>query len=381
MTGRRQRRAVTCSSGGDGGGKPTPPPVQSVRSKQLQQLKAQFELLGTLLVRYPALFGSLAVGAGYFLHLDALGNFHWNQHDALLGLQCALPIIALDSALMLPDYSPGTTTKVIKLKAPRAVAERLRRQEEENAAKAGAAGGQQQEQAGGSVSAAMVEAVVGEEQQAAEEEKEEETEAGAEVSSGGTAERADEDVGALLNAVIVVDQSGGPLSVSVEQLQSSDDEAAAGTAGATAAAATGGAAVAAAVAIKADEDMVDIEKTISIRAEQNPVLAALYRVQMEKAVDNVGRILPVPLEVVLLLTWHLAEEMLYRGIVLTWSVGWTIDRLYEAGADEAVGLLSWQLATPQAGAVLAAVGCTTISLAVYVQVGEGGARLGGCKAL
>lgn len=59
--------------------------------------------------------------------------------------------------------------------------------------------------------------------------------------------------------------------------------------------------------------------------------------------------------------------MLYRAIVLTWAAGWTIDRLYEAGADETVTLLGQQLATPQAGAVLAAVGCTAVSLAILVQ--------------
>lgn len=67
--------------------------------------------------------------------------------------------------------------------------------------------------------------------------------------------------------------------------------------------------------------------------------------------------------------------MLYRAVVLTWAVGWTIDRLYEAGADETVDLLGSQLATPQAGAVLAAVGCTTVSLALLVQV-RGGAGAG-----
>ena len=35
--------------------------------------------------------------------------------------------------------------------------------------------------------------------------------------------------------------------------------------------------------------------------------------------------------------------MLYRAVVLTWAVGWTIDRLYEAGADETVSLLGMQL--------------------------------------
>ena len=56
--------------------------------------------------------GTVAVAAAYFLHLDALGGMHWNAHDALLGLQCALPVLVLDAALMLPDYSPGTTQKV-----------------------------------------------------------------------------------------------------------------------------------------------------------------------------------------------------------------------------------------------------------------------------
>lgn len=37
----------------------------------------------------------------------------------------------------------------------------------------------------------------------------------------------------------------------------------------------------------------------------------------EKATDNVGRLLPFPLELVLLLTWHLAEEVrLRRGFAL-----------------------------------------------------------------
>ena len=62
--------------------------------------------------RYPALYGTIAVAAGYFLHIDPLGGLHWNSHDALLGLKCAVPILVMDAVLMLPDYSPGTTTKV-----------------------------------------------------------------------------------------------------------------------------------------------------------------------------------------------------------------------------------------------------------------------------
>lgn len=44
-----------------------------------------------------------------------------------------------------------------------------------------------------------------------------------------------------------------------------------------------------------------------------------------------------------------------------------LHRLYEAGADETVNLLGTQLATPQAGALFAAVGCATVSLALLVQ--------------
>lgn len=62
--------------------------------------------------RYAGLVGTAAVAGGYFLHIDALGGMHWNAHDAVLGLQCAAPVLVLDALLMLPDYSPGTTQKV-----------------------------------------------------------------------------------------------------------------------------------------------------------------------------------------------------------------------------------------------------------------------------
>ena len=100
--------------------------------------RVQLEILGTLMVRwdmnrdavrgqfvgckapptnkrracrYPALIGTLAVVSGYVLHINAF-PMRLDGHDALLGLQCALPILFLDAALMLPDWSPGTTTKV-----------------------------------------------------------------------------------------------------------------------------------------------------------------------------------------------------------------------------------------------------------------------------
>lgn len=63
--------------------------------------------------RYPALIGSLAVAAGYFLKIDALGNLHWNTHDALLGLQVCgwyrqVATVALQAAHTLCPW-PGCT--------------------------------------------------------------------------------------------------------------------------------------------------------------------------------------------------------------------------------------------------------------------------------
>ncbi|KAI7843775.1 hypothetical protein COHA_002673 [Chlorella ohadii] len=278
------------SSGGSGGGG-----GGSRDAPKESQLKLQLQLLGTILVRFPGLYGTLAVAAGYLLHLDPLGGLHWNTHDALLGLKCAVPILLLDAALMLPNYSPGTTTKTIKLKVPRG-----------------------------------------------------------ESSSGSST------------------SSTAGSAAKQPQAQQQAQQQAAGPPEATATAAAAAPAPAAAAEgqqqrEQPDEDLVEIEKKIPVRAKQHPLLAALYRAQMEKAVDNPGRLLAFPLEMVLVLTWHLAEEMLYRGVILTWAVGWTIDRLYEAGADETVSLLGTQLATPQAGALFAAVGCATVSLALLVQ--------------
>ena len=39
--------------------------------------------------------GSLAVVAGYYLHIDPYGHLHWSLPDALTGLAWALPIALL----------------------------------------------------------------------------------------------------------------------------------------------------------------------------------------------------------------------------------------------------------------------------------------------
>lgn len=389
--------AVAAGGGSDGGGGSN---LSEGQQKQ-ELLKVQFQLLGQLIVRYPALIGSLAVAAGYFLKIDALGNLHWNTHDALLGLQCALPIMVLDAALMLPDYSPGTTYKTIKTKVPPEVAPLVAQQEAEKAAQREEARRRGEKEQGPSEAVVQLAQQLAErtareaeeaeaaqqrgQQQPQQGQQGRQQQAGRDAPAEATAESSSreetdaelegEEAPTKLNAVVVMD-SNGPLEVSVEPLDTflqlgdaaegqgeATDGVAPAAAGRAAAEGEGGEAGGAG----GKQGWVEVERTIPIRAEQPPFLAALYRTQLEKATDNVGRVLPYPLELVLLFVWHLAEEMLYRAVVLTWAVGWTIDRLYEAGADETVDLLGSQLATPQAGAVLAAVGCTTVSLALLVQ--------------
>lgn len=384
---------AAAASGGDGGGGSSSPEEE----QKQQLLQVQLRLLGQLIVRYPALIGSLAVAAGYFLKIDALGNLHWNTHDALLGLQCALPIMALDAALMLPDYSPGTAYKTIKTKVPPEMAPLVAEQEAKKAVEREEARRRGEREQGPSEAVLELAQELaqrtqreadaarqgrqaeqppaeqqGQQQQGQGEQQGQDAPPAAAAASSSSADEGDEDEGeaslAKMNAVIVVD-SNGPLEVSVEPFDTFLPSEGQGQAADGAAAAAGAGGKAEGEGGKAGDKAgwVEVERTIPIRAEQPPFLAALYRTQLEKASDNVGRVLPYPLELVLLFTWHLAEEMLYRAVVLTWAVGWTIDRLYEAGADEMVDLAGMQLATPQAGAVLAAVGCTTVSLALLVQ--------------
>lgn len=58
-------------------------------------LALELNLLVRLLVQYPLTRGTAAVLLGYALRLDPFGGLHWNAHDLQLGLQCALPIMAL----------------------------------------------------------------------------------------------------------------------------------------------------------------------------------------------------------------------------------------------------------------------------------------------
>ncbi|PSC70918.1 U1 snRNA associated [Micractinium conductrix] len=259
-----RRPAVTAAAGG----KPGPPAaVQDVGGVRWRQLKAQLELFGAEMVMPPgpAVTGTLAVAAGYFLHTEALGGFHWSTDDAALGLQCGLAVMALDAALVLPDYNARVITKVFEAEADW-------------------------------VSLKLLTATL-----AAVAEK---------VAAGVAAGDVDEP----------------------------------------------------------DEDWIELSKTYTSLAEEHPFAKALDSVPLGGMA--LTEKLAFPLRLAHLLAWHLAREMLCRGVALTWATGWTIDRLYEAGAGETVQLpvlLGLQLGTPQAGAALAAAGCAAASLVVLVQ--------------
>lgn len=53
------------------------------------------------------------MAAGYFLKIDALGNLHWNTHDALLGLQVRHPaggFFSPSRVLVLPAQQTSGTS-------------------------------------------------------------------------------------------------------------------------------------------------------------------------------------------------------------------------------------------------------------------------------
>ena len=225
---------------------------------------------------------------------------------------------------MLPNYSPTLTKKVIKIKVPASLAEKLKAAEALTVTET-------LPDAKGEVSSAPLSLFKKDEPSSSS--------SSSSISSGGSSSGggASQPSGAA--------DAAAPAAVASAAGAGSSDEASS----------SGG------------EEMVDVEREVSVRGEQGSLAAALYRKQLEKSLNNGGRFLSWPLEGALLLTLHFAEEMLYRAVALTWAVGWTIDRLYEAGADETVGLGAYSLATPQVGAALALAGCTAASLGLLIQ--------------
>lgn len=83
-------------------------------------------------------------------------------------------------------------------------------------------------------------------------------------------------------------------------------------------------------------EMVEVERPVSMKAQQKPWRDALRREQLERVMNNAGQLLSPTAEALLLLLVHVSEEMLYRGFALTFAVKWTTDRFYEAFGEDAI---------------------------------------------
>lgn len=117
---------------------------------------------------------------------------------------------------------------------------------------------------------------------------------------------------------------------------------------------------------KEKEDMVVVERTLKVRAEQSPWRDALRRTQVDRAMNNAGQLLHPASEALLLFLVHLSEEMLYRGFGLSFAVKWTTDRLYEATGEDALQIFNgaYEVPIPTAGAWIASV--SLVSVAIYL---------------
>lgn len=113
--------------------------------------------------------------------------------------------------------------------------------------------------------------------------------------------------------------------------------------------------------LNVSEDLVEIEREVSVSADTNPLQQALYTAQMSSVLNNRGRALNPYSELFLLILVHVSEEMLYRGLLLSLVIRWVTENLYYAGVEENVALFGGlTLALPQVGAV---TGATGVSLA------------------
>lgn len=110
--------------------------------------KAELNLLLRLIVGYPAARGTIAVTLGYLGHCEPLGSLKWDAQDALVGLVLALPVMLLDTGILLPSWAPERTLKKMKLLVPREVAKRLEARRKLAESPAGLATSTNQEGAG-----------------------------------------------------------------------------------------------------------------------------------------------------------------------------------------------------------------------------------------
>jgi hypothetical protein len=317
------KRALIPTAEGNNGGNGASPP-----SGEEDPKRREINLLVSLIVQYPAVRGSIAVALGYWAHIDPWGTFHWDFHDVAIG--CALATIPslMDMIILLPNWEPERTTRTMKLKMPRDVAEKL--------------------QLGGNIKIleSATTTVVGATATAAAEQEESVDD----TSLASTSE-------SLINAVIGLDTEtvvSTPTIITVDQEGGNGDEPGAVTVQEPEAAVS---------------DMVDVERKMTVRVDQHPLRDALQSLQMSRVVSNIGRSLSPPSEALLLFLVHVSEEMLYRGVILVLAVRWCTDNLYYAGVEESLVLpgTGLELAPPQLGAILGGIGLTVGAVGLLVQ--------------
>eukprot|EP00890_Picochlorum_soloecismus_P000455 jgi/Picsp_1/140/NSC_00140-R1_protein len=237
------------------------------------------QLLIDLIVQYPATRGTIAVLLGYLANIEPLGSFQWDRYDALLGILFALPIIAIDALIMVPDWEPPKLEKKMNLVVPRTVADTMK-----------------------------------------------------DVT-------VKEDTGTTTYGLLEEQKD-----VCTEKESTS---------------------VAVQVLDKDEPELVRVEKLITVRGEQSPWKDALRRAQLDRTMNNAGQLLSPPAEALLLVLVHASEEMLYRGVALTFAVQWTTDRLYEAFGEGSI-LLSNSIELPVSAAGSLVASGTLVITAVYL---------------
>lgn len=129
---RRNRRLVECArsqrkDGPDPEDEKKPPASSSPETEEssMPEMNPELKLLVDLIVEYPATRGTIAAVLGYLVHINPLDTLHWSRHDFYWGILLALPVLAWDALIMLPNWDPPKVEKVMQLSVPRSVAEKL----------------------------------------------------------------------------------------------------------------------------------------------------------------------------------------------------------------------------------------------------------------
>ncbi|KAG1677476.1 hypothetical protein FOA52_001932 [Chlamydomonas sp. UWO 241] len=274
--------------------------------RRLLPRMSRFELnrLLELLVEYGGVFGTAAVAIGLLTNVDPFGGFHWDQSDIITGLLVFAPVLALDLVLTLPDFSssPEEAKQTMRLFVKPELLDRLQIEQrkldtEKALAEAAAAV---------AASAAAAAAVAAETSGSG---------APAAASPGAPLPGTSSGRGKIERGVSRGGGSvGDGLYVSITEL-------------AAAAPLTGAA------------------------TSTRKLKLALEMLQEFYLRNNPTAIMAPATELFVILVSCLADEMLYRAVLLTLAGAWVRDRMVEGGADDVLALpVVGQVDTLSAGA-------------------------------